>query len=266
MDLSHAVAVVTGATGEIGSRVADSLSEAGATVARWDLDGTSVDNGFSCDVSDAEDVERAFALTEEQLGSPTILVNAAGVSGGRAPSALDAVQADDDRLWHDLFSSDAAWMACFGVNVLGTVHTSRMFSRSVHRSGRPAAIVNITSIAGGAVIDPRFAAYGASKAAGIALTRNLALNLGPLGISVNAVAPGVMETGMKTSGTAAGPTIGAPPAMRGRAADRTPLGGRMVSPAGVSTAIMALLTTDQVTGQILIIDGGITLNSFITEA
>jgi 3-oxoacyl-[acyl-carrier protein] reductase len=244
----------------MGTEIASVLAARGATVAKWDLDAHG-DDALSCDVSDPDAVDAAFDETLQRFGVPTILVNAAGVSGGRAPWAADVVggSAED---WRAVLSPIESWRAVFDVNVLGVVHTSRGFARLVSHHALSGAIVNITSIGGGPLTDPELTAYSASKAAANMITRISAANFGPLGIRVNAVAPGMMETRMKLAGVASVPNRrGDPPNMVERAAAITPVENRPARASDVAAAMLGLLESDFVTGQILLVDGGLMLRS-----
>ena len=162
------VAIVTGASGKIGTAIVRELERRGLTVAPFDADVTS----------DAE-VEEAVARIVADLGVPAACVNAAGIEGPVA-AVEDAALADVQRV--------------FDVNVFGIFRTSRALLPhfKARGSGR---IVNIASGAGlGGV--PQMAAYTASKHAVIGLTRSLAIEVATHGISVNAVCPGCVESPM----------------------------------------------------------------------
>ena len=258
MKLDGATAVITGGGGSIGAEIGRALSGRHTGVVKWDVTaGTDV---IACDVSDPGSVAAAFETTVRSHGVPTILVNAAGVSGGRAPWAEDA--ADDD--WPSVLSPVEAWRSVFDVNMLGPVNTSREFARILRANRLTGAIVNITSISGFELNDPALTAYSASKAAANAITRIAAKNFGPLGIRVNAVAPGMMENRMKLAGVTQEATGGRgdPSGMMRRVADATPVEKRFAKPSDIADAVIGLLGADFVSGQILAVDGGVTLRSF----
>ena len=148
--------------------------------------------------------------------------------------------------------------------MLGPVNTSREFARILRASRLTGAIVNITSISGFELNDPALTAYSASKAAANAITRIAAKNFGPLGIRVNAVAPGMMENRMKLAGVTqeAGGGRGDPSEMMRRVAEATPVEKRFARPSDIAEAVIGLLEADFVSGQILAVDGGVTLRSF----
>ncbi len=189
MRLDHKVAIVTGAAKGIGEAIAARFLEAGASVAAFDIDGPSVDAtairlgahgrvlGITGDVASEPDVADAVRRTAAELGRIDVLVNNAGIEiAGRIP---DYASADWDRQ--------------LGVNLKGAF----LFAKHVipRMAGSGGAIVNISSVHA-FVSYPGNAAYDASKAGLLALTRTLALEHGPDGIRVNAICPGYIETPM----------------------------------------------------------------------
>jgi NAD(P)-dependent dehydrogenase (short-subunit alcohol dehydrogenase family) len=255
--LHGATAIVTGGTGAIGTEIGRALAERGAAVVSWDV--AAADGVVACDVSDPDSVDAALEATVADHGIPTVLVNAAGVSGGRAPWADDA--AEDE--WRFVLSPVEAWRSVFDVNVLGPVNTSRAFARLLQRHQLTGSIVNVTSIGGAELNDPALTAYSASKAAANAVTRIAAKNFGPLGIRVNAVAPGMMDNRMKLSGITGEATSGRsdPAEMMRRVAEATPVEQRFARASDIADAVLGLLGTDFVTGQVLVVDGGLTLRA-----
>jgi NAD(P)-dependent dehydrogenase (short-subunit alcohol dehydrogenase family) len=132
------------------------------------------------DVSDADAVEALADRVEAELGRVDIVVNNAGAARGvdRAP----VVELDLD-----------VWRHVIDVNLHGVLYTSRTFARRFLAAGTPGSIVNISSV-GGKIAGPSTAAYSASKAAVHALTAAMAKELGPAGIRVNALCPGIVDT------------------------------------------------------------------------
>ena len=238
------VALVTGASRGIGRAVAMELGRAGYAVcvnylnseeaARQAAEalraGGSDAVAIRADVADGTAVAEMVRRTEKELGPVTLLVNNAGVAG----------QAQ----FQDI--SDEMWDRYLAVNLGGARNTIRAVLPHM-LSEKRGAIVNISSIWGlrGASCE---VAYACTKAAIIALTRSLAMELAPSGIRVNCVAPGVIDTDMVQ--------------VLGREtlrdlAEQTPL-GRLGRPEDIAHAV-AFLASDKasfITGQVLGADGG----------
>lgn len=196
LELADRVAIVTGGGGRLGRAIATELSRAGASVGVFDFHAdaaAAVASGiastgrpsasFKGDVSRADDVEAAFDALERDLGPADVLVNVAGIFPNRP-----VIEMDDDE-----------WDRVFAVNTRGTMLCCRALARRLLGRGAPGVIVNISS---GAATSARAggAHYTGSKAAVNMLTHVLAIELGPHGIRVNAVAPGLILDEVLTSG------------------------------------------------------------------
>lgn len=171
-DLNGRVALVTGAARGIGCAIADELGRCGATVVRNDLPD---------DVSRREIAERSVAEVVQRFGKIDILVNNAGIN---CPGGILEV-------------NDAEWQRVLDVNLNGTFYCSRAAYQHMLRR-KAGRIINLSSM----VIDrgKMFVfnyAYAASKGAISALTKQLAMEAAPHGITVNAIAPGIIETGIR---------------------------------------------------------------------
>ena len=244
-DLEGQVALVTGAGRGIGHDLVLALTAAGARVAagvRSPADGEAVvaearDTGgeaeaVTLDVTELASIERAVEETVERYGRLDVLVNNAGL--GTNHDALEATEQE----WDELFA----------VNVRGLFFACQAAGRRMveQRHGR---IVNMASQAGLVGI-PRHAAYSASKGAVIALTRVLALEWGPFGVTVNSVAP----TFIRTPGTAERLDR---PEFLADVLDRIPA-GRVGTTTDVAGAVLYLASpaASLVTGTVLVVDGG----------
>jgi 3-oxoacyl-[acyl-carrier protein] reductase len=186
------VAIITGAASGMGRATARLFAEQGALVAASDLDGDAVGavvdeivtaggraGAYACDVSDPAAIEAMVEQARADLGPIDIVVNNAGMVG------LGAVDAEG---FLDV------WQHTFDVNLNAHVHVIRACVDDLRRNG-DGRIVNIAStegLGGSADNSP----YGASKHGVIGLTKALAVELGPAGVTVNAVCPGPINTGM----------------------------------------------------------------------
>jgi 3-oxoacyl-[acyl-carrier protein] reductase len=189
--------------------------------------------GMHIDVRDGDSVREAVRTIVRDQGGVDILVNNAGVLSA-AP--FDAV-------------SEAEWQRLIGVNLTGVFHCIRYVVPAM--SGRPnSAIVNIASISaekGGGVFGNVW--YASTKAAVIAITRGLGRELGPRGIRVNAISPGVVDTEMVRQLLTA--------SLREAVLGRVPL-GRLTTEDDIARCAV-FLASDQasfITGETVVVDGG----------
>ncbi|HEX5499555.1 MAG TPA: SDR family NAD(P)-dependent oxidoreductase, partial [Thermomicrobiales bacterium] len=223
--------------------VADRNVDGGEAVARALRDGGARVRFVSCDVARSDDVRAVIETTLAEEGRLDALVNDAGIPGPHGP--IDELTEDD-------------WDRVLAVNLGGVFRFVKHAVPALEASGR-GAIVNIASTFGmvGAHGSP---AYAASKGGIIALTRQLAVDLGPRGIRANAVSPGYVDNDMdqrRTRMTAA--DAAANFAERERAAQLQPL-GRQADAAEIAAAVAFLASDDAsfMTGAIVPVDGGCT--------
>jgi NAD(P)-dependent dehydrogenase (short-subunit alcohol dehydrogenase family) len=243
--LDGRVALVTGASRGIGRDLALALARAGAqvmaaatapggcddTVEALAAEGRAAD-AVTVDLRDRASIEEAVAATVERFGRIDILVNNAGL--GTNHDALDATEEE----WDELFA----------VNVRGLFFASQSAGRRMVAQGA-GRIINMSSQAGLVGIR-RHAAYSASKAAVIGLTRVLAVEWAPHGVTVNAVAP----TWVYTTGTRERLDQ---PEFLASVLERIPA-GRVASTTDVAAAVIYLASpaAGMVTGSVLTVDGG----------
>ncbi len=195
------MAIITGGSAGIGRATAELLAARGALVtifarsasaAALNLENVLAVDG---DVSDPEAIERLFSQAESRFGDCDILINCAGMID---PKPLAEVTPDD-------------WDRMFAVNVRGTyLATRRALAAMIARRG--GAIVNVASISGviGPEKFPGFVSYCASKAAVIAMTEALAVEVKQYGIRVNSVSPGSVDTRMWAAASGGAPAAMTP--------------------------------------------------------
>lgn len=244
MRLAGKVAVVTGATSEIGEATALRLAAEGAVVAAVGGSPAKVEalaaalravgpghQAHALDLTRPEVVEAFFAGVAASLGPTAILVN--GAAWRPRGSFLETDYAD--------------WQRTFAVSLDSYFLCGQAAARQMlpHRWGR---IVHIGSIAGAVLMVP-FTAYAAAKAAVHALAKAMAVDLGPHGITVNVVAPGVVESRYNQANLT--------PTMRAKRLERIAM-GRLATPEECAAAVASLVAPDMgyVTGQVLYVDGG----------
>ena len=242
------VAVVTGGGSGIGLAISARLAADGAAVAVLDRNGASADEaaalitdrggraiGVEADVTDRAGVEVAVDHIAQQLGRPTILVNNAGL----------------EQFGPFLKIDPETWQRVHTVNLTGTYHCCQVVIPHMLEAGW-GRIVNISSSSaqGG---QPYMAAYVSSKAAVIGLTKSLALEFGPKGITVNTIPPGFIDTPMLRANEAKGRLGGPVEEHEGRTPVR-----RIGQPEDIAAATAFLVTEEAsyVTGQVIGVNGG----------
>lgn len=243
MVLQDQVAVVTGASRGIGRAIAEALAGEGARVAcvattiagaqaTADAIGPSA-RAYACDVSDSESVNGLVNSVLLDLGTPAIVVNNAGIT--RDTLILRMKEEDWDRV--------------LAVNLKGAFLVSQAFSKPMMKA-RYGRIINISSIIGQTGAAGQ-ANYAASKAGLIGLTKSIAKEYGSRGITCNAVAPGFIETDM---------TADLPADFRDHVIKTAPA-GRLGSGEDIAAAVRFLASpgAGYITGQVLTVDGGLTL-------
>lgn len=243
-ELQGAVAIVTGANGGMGRAITAALAAAGARVAAWDLRdppeaaavraaaGDAITHQV-VDTADRAAVEAALAAVQARLSAPTILINAAAVLS-LAPF---------------LELTDEQWDRLHAIDLKGYFLCGQTVARAMVQAGRGGKIVNVSSNSQ-TVASPNATHYATAKGGVAMLTRNMALELAPHHINVNAVCPGVTLTDMNRERLA-------DPAFRA-ARERTVPWGRLGTPEDIAAAVLFLVGpgSDYITGAALYVDGG----------
>jgi 3-oxoacyl-[acyl-carrier protein] reductase len=249
MRLKDQVAVVTGGSRGIGRAIVQAFAAEGAKVAfvyrgnqaaadalaqeLQQAGGTVL--ALQCDVTDAEQVEKVLDQVEKELGPVTILVNNAGI-------VRDGLFVGMDRKdWDDVIQT----------NLGGTYNFCRALAMKLARL-RKGRIINLSSVAAD-YNNPGQTNYAASKGAINAFTRGLAVELAKRGVTVNAIAPGFIETDMSE-------------AVRNKAGDRIaraiPM-KRLGKPEDIARVAVFLASAESgyMTGQVITVDGGLSLGA-----
>jgi 2-hydroxycyclohexanecarboxyl-CoA dehydrogenase len=227
-------AVVTGGGSGIGRAVADRLRADGYHVATIDLKPSADEFAHTADVTDRAQVEAALSAIRAQLGPVTILVNAAGLDGFKR--------------FTDITFDE--WQKVVNVNLNGVFHCIQAVLPDMVDAGW-GRIVNISSSSTHSGT-PYMSHYVAAKSAVNGLTKSLALEYGPAGITVNAVPPGFIDTPMLRNAEARGTIRDVQATI-----DATPV-RRIGKPEDIAAACAFLISDEAgyITGQILGVNGG----------
>lgn len=255
MRLRDKVALVTGAGSGIGRAMALRFASEGALLTLADLNPATAEETaaavrstggqaivVSGDVGQDADAQRFVATAVETYGRLDVLANVAGISVRKSIEATTV----------------ADWQRVIAVNLTGVFLCTKYAVEPMKRQ-RNGRIINIASISG--MIGLGYAAYCASKGGVIALTRELVSELSPYGITINAIAPGVIETNLNRE------LLEGAPHVREAMRRATPL-GRLGKPEDIA-AVAAFLASDDagfITGHVLVADGGMTAMVNLGEA
>ena len=224
------VAVVTGGARGIGLAITKALIRHGAKVHVFDMapgEGAEAYHFHKVDIADSAGVAQAVAQISDQV---TLLVNNAGITRDRSVLKM----------------TDDEWLSVLSVNLTGAFNMVRALAPAMRAAGY-GRIVNITSING---IRGKFgqANYSASKAGLIGLTKTLARELGPRGVTVNAIAPGMVMTEM---------AMALPEEFLAKARDESVL-PELAKPEDIANAVLFLLSdaARMITGEVIRVDAG----------
>src|SRR3954454_12804183 len=242
--------LVTGSSKGIGRGIAVRLAKEGADVAiNYNSDPRGAEEALAevealgrrgaivkANLGAVADVKDLVAKSAEALGGLDVLVNNAGIE--RHAAFQDVTEDDFD--------------AVLNVNLKGVFFATQAFVRQCQAAGHPGKIINISSVHEELAF-PNFAAYCASKGGVRMLTRSLAVELGPFGITINSIAPGAIETPINA-------TLLNDPVKLQSLVRQIPL-GRLGQPADVAglAVFLASNDSDYVTGTSYFVDGGLTV-------
>lgn len=252
MNLQGKVAVITGSSQGIGQVIATHLAQAGADIV---IDYRSHPEGaqetlakveavgrrghiVQADLSVINDIQKLVSEGTQHFGKLDILVNNAGIDGKNA------------NFW-DITESD--YDAVLDLNLKGTFFMTQAFVQHLVETKRTGKIINISSIHEEMAF-PHFTAYCASKGGLKMMMRNLAVELGPLGITINNIAPGAIETPINTA-------LLNDPIKLNSLKQNIPL-GRLGQPEDIAPMVVFLASSaaDYVTGATFYADGGLSQN------
>jgi glucose 1-dehydrogenase len=242
--------LVTGSSKGIGRGIAIRMAEEGADVViNYNSDPRGAEEALTevqalgrrgaivkANLGTVAEVRDLVARSAEALGGLDVLVNNAGIE--KHAAFWDATEYDFD--------------AVLNVNLKGVFFATQAFVQLCRAAGRPGKVINISSVHEELAF-PNFAAYCASKGGVRMLTRTLAVELGPLGITINSIAPGAIETPINTK-------LLNDPVKLGSLIRHVPL-ARLGKPADVAglAVFLASADSDYVTGTTYLIDGGLTV-------
>ena len=249
--------IVTGASRGIGFATVEALAGRGdrvVAIARFDRGSehvAKIAEPLALDLSLTADAERALEASEAMIGPCDAMVLAAGVAEHAPIEEVDAARIDRH----------------FAINVRAPLLMCRDFAERCKARGAPGSIVMVASTLGIAPAK-RTSVYAATKGAVIAMTKALAVELAPIGVRVNAIAPGIVDTAMtralrleRGEAMPSGDELLRRENEQMEAFARLHPSGRVGTAGGVAAGILYLLDAPDAVGTVLVLDGGLTAGS-----
>lgn len=251
MDIKNTIAVITGSGSGLGAATARHLAKAGAKVVLLDINLSAAEivaqeiggTVFSCNVTDAQNVENVFAQIKQTIGVPRICVSCAGVAPGKRIVGKEGAMPLED------------FNKVIQINLIGTFNVLRIAAammsqlEAVNKSGERGVIINTASVAAyeGQIGQ---AAYSASKGGVVGLTLPAARELAQFGIRVMTIAPGLMATPM---------LLAMPEAVQESLANMTPFPKRLGEPDEYAKLVEHIIQNEMLNGSVIRLDGAIRL-------
>ncbi|KTD51701.1 3-hydroxyacyl-CoA dehydrogenase [Legionella quinlivanii] len=246
MSLNNQIAVITGGASGMGWACANALMKAGARVAIWDKTSTEKgDLSIACDVSSESEVERALQETIEQLGTPRICINCAGIAPAKKMIGREGVM------------PLAAFRQVIDINLIGTFNVMRLVAEAMTRlaidetSGERGVIINTASIA---AFEGQIGqlAYSASKGGVVAMTLPAARELAEHAIRVNTIAPGLIATPL---------LLNMPQEVQDKLAATVTFPKRLGKPEEFAALVIHIIENQMMNGEVIRLDGALRMQA-----
>ncbi|MCE3044880.1 SDR family NAD(P)-dependent oxidoreductase [Legionella sp. 16cNR16C] len=246
MSLNNQIAVITGGASGMGWACANALMKAGARVAIWDKTSTEKgDLSITCDVSSESEVERALQETIEQLGTPRICINCAGIAPAKKMIGREGAM------------PLAAFRQVIDINLIGTFNVMRLVAEAMTRlaidenSGERGVIINTASIA---AFEGQIGqlAYSASKGGVVAMTLPAARELAEHAIRVNTIAPGLIATPL---------LLNMPQEVQDKLAATVTFPKRLGKPEEFAALVIHIIENQMMNGEVIRLDGALRMQA-----
>lgn len=244
MNFDNHIALITGGASGMGKACVQYLKQRGMKIVVWDrqeMSATEADLFLTCDVSDDESIAQAMKLTIEQIGTPRVCVNCAGIAPAKRMVGRDGPM------------PLAAFKQVIDINLVGTFNVMRVVAHAMstleldNKSQERGVIINTASIAAfeGQVGQ---AAYSASKGGVVAMTLPVARELSQFAIRVNTIAPGLIATPM---------LLNMPQEVQDKLAEEVVFPKRLGKPEEFALLVGQLIENTMLNGEVIRLDGAL---------